>query len=61
MSMKTLETKLPQKDFQRIHRSYIVNLKKVDEVDISSILIQKTNLPISSSHRAAFLERIQSI
>lgn len=61
MPMKSLEVKLPPKDFQRIHRSYIVNLKQVDEVDESSVLIGKNVLPISASHRAAFLERIQSI
>ena len=61
MPMKTLEGKLPPKDFQRIHRSYIVNLQQVDEVDESSVQISGNTLPMSSSHRADFMERIQSI
>lgn len=61
MPMKTLEGKLPQKVFQRIHRSYIVNLQQVDEVDDSSVQIGEHTLPMSASHRAAFMERIQSI
>jgi len=61
MPMKSLEGKLPPKDFQRIHRSFIVNLRQVDEVDESSVRIKDKSLPISSTHRPAFLERIQSI
>lgn len=61
MPMKTLEGKLPPKDFQRIHRSYIVNLKQVDEVEDSSVRIKDQSLPMSATHRPAFLERIQSI
>jgi DNA-binding LytR/AlgR family response regulator len=61
MPMKTLEGKLPQKDFQRIHRSFIVNLKQVDEVHDSSVRIKDQSLPMSATHRPAFLERIQSI
>lgn len=61
MPMKTLESKLPPKVFQRIHRSFIVNLQRVDEVDDSSVQIGDHTLPMSASHRAAFMERIQSI
>jgi len=61
MPMKSLEGKLSQKDFQRIHRSYIVNLKQVDEVDESSVQISGHSLPMSASFRADFMERIQSI
>ena len=32
LSMKKMEERLPQSTFMRVHRSYIINLKKIQEV-----------------------------
>lgn len=61
MPMKSLESELPAQLFQRIHRSYIVNLKQVDEVDDSSVRIGKSILPMSQSYRKDFLLRIKLV
>jgi len=58
--MKSLEDKLPASLFQRIHRSHLVNLKQVDEVEEGFVIIGKKNLPLSKSFRNAFLERIRT-
>jgi DNA-binding LytR/AlgR family response regulator len=61
MPMKNLEEQLPTALFQRIHRSYIVNLTQVDEVDESTVVIAQKNLPLSKSLREEFLTRIRTV
>lgn len=61
MPMKSLEAELPPDQFQRIHRSHIVNLKHVDEVDEHSVVIGGKMLVMSKSYQQEFLQRIKSV
>ncbi|MFZ1809359.1 MAG: LytTR family DNA-binding domain-containing protein [Cyclobacteriaceae bacterium] len=45
----------------RIHRSYIINLNKIDSFDKESVYIRKNKIPISSSYREEFLSRIHCL
>ena len=54
LSMKKLEERLP-KQFMRIHRSYIVNLTKIQEVNKNRIIMDKdTYLPIGDLYKEQF-------
>ena len=54
LSMKKMEERLPDY-FMRIHRSYIVNLNKIQEVNKNRIIIDaQTNLPIGDLYKEAF-------
>ena len=53
VSMRTLENTLPSTSFLRIHRSYIVNMKRVSMVDRNSVAIADYVLPISDSYKDA--------
>ena len=61
-TMKSLEAKLPQANFKRIHRSYIVNIDKIDAVMGNMIEVQEKNqakhLPIGKNYRDDLLEII---
>lgn len=61
MPMKSLEEALPENQFQRIHRSHIVNLKHVDAIDDHSVIIGGKSLIMSKSYHQQFLQRIKSI
>lgn len=61
MPMKALEDKLPPAQFQRIHRSHIVNLAHVDEVADGNVIIGTKHLPLSQSLREEFLKRIRTV
>lgn len=61
MPMKSLEEQLPVAMFQRIHRSHIVNLTQVDEVDESSVFIGQKSLTLSKSFREEFMTRIRTV
>jgi DNA-binding LytR/AlgR family response regulator len=61
MPMKSLEEQLPTALFQRIHRSHIVNLAQVDEVDENTVFIGQKSLPLSKSLREDFMMRIRTV
>lgn len=62
-TMKSLEEKLPSNLFRRIHRSYIVNIQKIQALDGSMIEVTLKNqtklLPIGKNYRDDVLEIIQ--
>ena len=54
LSMKKMEEYLPP-SFMRIHRSYIVNLKKIQEVNKNRVIMDAdTYLPIGDNYKEAF-------
>lgn len=58
MSMSQLEEALPTGKFIRIHRSYIVNLDKIDSIEGNMVRIDKHNLPLSKGQKEAFWELV---
>jgi DNA-binding LytR/AlgR family response regulator len=50
MRMKTMEEQLPSSTFVRVHRSYIVNIKKIDAIERGRIIIGQHRLPIGDSY-----------
>ena len=56
LSMKRIEERLPAVKFMRIHRSYIVNLQKIQEVNKNRVILDNdTFLPIGDSYRDKFV------
>jgi DNA-binding LytR/AlgR family response regulator len=54
LSMKKMEEYLPS-HFMRIHRSYIINLKKIQEVNKNRVIMDSnTYLPIGDNYKEAF-------
>jgi DNA-binding LytR/AlgR family response regulator len=54
LSMKKMEERLPDY-FMRIHRSYIINLKQIQEVNKNRVIMDaNTYLPIGDNYRDAF-------
>ena len=54
MSMKSLETMLPQDQFIRVHRSFIVQPKKIKTIERNRIIFGKEYIPISDSYKDSF-------
>jgi DNA-binding LytR/AlgR family response regulator len=55
-TMKLLESKLPESKFMRVHRSFIVNLEKIDTIERSRIVFGKTYIPVSDQYKDKFQE-----
>jgi DNA-binding LytR/AlgR family response regulator len=60
MPMKKFEEMLPIEMFQRTHRSFLVNVRRVDEVVDTHILVGEHELPLSSGFREAFMGRLNA-
>ncbi|MGC9353718.1 MAG: LytR/AlgR family response regulator transcription factor [Mariniphaga sp.] len=50
-SMTSMEEKLPDNDFMRIHKSYIVSLRKIEAFTSTSIEIEGKELPVGRSFK----------
>lgn len=62
-SMKSISDKLPSDRFLRIHRSYIVNLNKVEKFGCTSVEIDQHQLPMSRKQKPKLellLEKVES-
>lgn len=63
-TMKSLEAKLPDNIFMRIHRSYIVNVNKINAVFGSMVEIHENgkpkNLPVGKNYKEALMKLIES-
>jgi DNA-binding LytR/AlgR family response regulator len=55
-SIKSLEQKLPEEKFMRVHRSYIVNLDKIETIERSRIVFGKVYIPVSDQYKDKFQE-----
>lgn len=59
-SMKELVEKLPSKQFIRIHKSYIVEINKIEEIGGNQVKIAGKQIPVGRQFKAPFLEFIES-
>ncbi|NBP69411.1 MAG: DNA-binding response regulator [Cytophagia bacterium] len=57
-TLKKVEEKLDPVKFVRVHRSYIVNLSKISNIDINNLEINKRIIPISGTYRDDLLSKI---
>lgn len=57
-TISNIEARLPQKDFIRVHRSFIVSMAHIDSFTNEDIEIGKNEIPISRSYKNEVLERL---
>lgn len=60
-TIKNVIEKLDKFKFLKVHRSFIVNLDKVVDIEDSTLLIDKKIIPISRANKEALMERIHLI
>ncbi|MBQ0156265.1 MAG: response regulator transcription factor [Bacteroidales bacterium] len=61
LCMKSLESKLPENKFCRVHRSFIVQTSKCKIIEKGRIVIENNSIPISDSYRSAFFDKLQNV
>lgn len=61
MSLRALQDELPEQLFLRVHRSYLVNLRKIDEIDSDEILLSGRSVTLGRSYRDELLRRLKTI
>ena len=61
LTMKRIEDRLPANLFMRIHRSFFVNLKEIQEVSRNHVILDDdTSIPVGDLYRDAFVAYISS-
>ena len=60
-TIKNLEEKVNPDTFMKVHRSYIVNIHKVDNIRDNALIINGIELPISKAHKGEVLKRLNVI
>ncbi len=60
-SMKSLEQALPDRDFMRVHRSYIVRKQCISVLERGNIIFGKTTIPVGESYRKRFQEYLSQL
>lgn len=56
--LSNIEKKLPSELFMRVHRSYLIQINKIDNIDQNSLLIGDHIVPVSSKYKPELLSRI---
>ena len=58
ISLKNVEQSLPSEQFVRVHRSYIVALDKIQEIDGNILKVKDHNIPVGKHIRDQLLNKI---
>lgn len=62
-TMKDIERKMPEKDFVRVHRSFIVRMDKIKEIDHTNLVLdnEKKVIPVGGSYKELLQTRLNMI
>lgn len=58
-ALKDLEEILPKDKFVRVHKSYIVSFKHIQDLDKSDVTVAGNKVPVGASYRDELLARLQ--
>jgi DNA-binding LytR/AlgR family response regulator len=60
-TITSLEEMLPEDEFLRIHRSFIVPIKRIDSYNQHAVFINKTELPVGPLYKNELMKRLQQL
>lgn len=60
-TLKSVNERLQGPNFFKVHRSFIVNLDKIKDIEDNNLLISDKVIPISRTHRTQLMERIMPL
>ena len=56
--MKGIEKRFPSQDYMRVHRSFIVRLDAIDDIENDSISIENKIIPIGKTYRTTIYKHL---
>ncbi len=60
-TLKSIVGKLPANRFLRIHRSFIINLQKIVDIEENTLVIARKVIPIGKAHKAKLMRHLKMI
>ncbi|TGE14701.1 LytR/AlgR family response regulator transcription factor [Hymenobacter elongatus] len=61
ITLKALEERLPFAHFARMHRSFIVNTKRIEAVEDNQLLLGGHEIPVGKSFQEDFFRKLRSL
>ncbi|UOQ53117.1 LytR/AlgR family response regulator transcription factor [Hymenobacter cellulosivorans] len=61
ITLKALEERLPFSHFVRVHRSFIVNTKRIEAVEDNQLLLGEHEIPVGKSYQEEFFRKLRSL
>ncbi|TGE26943.1 LytR/AlgR family response regulator transcription factor [Hymenobacter metallicola] len=61
ITLKALEERLPFAHFVRVHRSFIVNTKRIEAVEDNQLLLGEYEVPVGKSYQDDFFRKLRSL
>jgi len=60
LSLRSLEDKLDESAFIRVHKSFIAAIRKIDGIEGNELFIRNSRIPVSRNFRELVIERVVS-
>jgi DNA-binding LytR/AlgR family response regulator len=60
-TMKAIEGSLPDSDFVRVHRSHIVRIDRIVDIEEGNLVVGRDVVPVSASYRPNLLGRLRTL
>jgi len=57
MNLKTILTKLPERQFVRVNKSYIINADYISSVETDLIYLGEKEIPMGRTYKDDFIQR----
>ncbi len=58
-TMKQFEEKLDTSIFVRVHRSYIISIRKIESIQEGTITINETSIPLADTYKSILLKKLK--
>ncbi|MFY0686989.1 MAG: response regulator transcription factor [Cyclobacteriaceae bacterium] len=60
-TIKNIDAKITNDNFLKVHRSYVINLSKVVDIEDTNLVIKDKVIPISRVHRKILMNKIKTL
>ena len=60
-TMKAIENRLPPDRFSRVHRSFIVPVDRISNLDGNMLIVEKKLIPIGKSYRKSLMDKLNIV
>jgi two-component system response regulator LytT len=60
-TIKNIDQKITNDNFLKVHRSYVVNLAKIVDIEDTNLLIKDKVIPVSRAHRPILMNKIKTL
>jgi DNA-binding LytR/AlgR family response regulator len=57
-TLKNMEERLAGQSFLKVHRSYIININKIDDIRGNEVYVQGSPIPVGKGHKDELAARL---